>query len=311
MSDYEHTSKNRDVERRENVSARSEFFVGKVKWFGGMNHTTGKDNDYGFISFEGVELYVSRRSVICHPELLKTDSLVIFRRSKDKSGREYAYSVHSLLEIEDGKLRNMIARSHNKTYDLILNIAIIRDRIAPLEDLVISALESQPIANLDSLTIRAFWKSFKPRSPYDPLFRVAPVQIKREVCKKHYAFIRRAFIDFLRRDNGPRTSLRAADVYQNLTSEDRKIAAIWAEDGHDATRAKMLSARAAEKAVSELHRLAGASVEDVSITQLYKTSRDWKTHDLCIDRTSPIDVKNARTPINSRRFYVEHTIPQF
>lgn len=73
----------------------------------------------------------------------------------------------------------------------------------------------------------------------------------------------------------------------------------------------MLSARAAEKAVKRMYEGIGAEVSDVSISQLEGRAGDWITHDLTVNRDRLIDVKNARRPLNSKKFYVEHTIPKF
>jgi len=75
--------------------------------------------------------------------------------------------------------------------------------------------------------------------------------------------------------------------------------------------AKMLSARAAEKAAKKFYEGTGSCVEDVSIRQLDGGSGDWTTHDLLVDSSVAVDVKNARRPVNGKQFYVEHTVPRF
>lgn len=50
---------------------------------------------------------------------------------------------------------------------------------------------------------------------------------------------------------------------------------------------------------------------DRCITQLDQEGGDWLTHDLSVDRKISVDVKNARRPVNSKQFYVEHTVPRF
>ena len=95
------------------------------------------------------------------------------------------------------------------------------------------------------------------------------------------------------------------------------IAEEWAGNANyeasiaEAVMAKMLSARGAEKAAKWFYEGIGASVEDISIRQLDGQGKDWTTHDLLLDSTVPVDVKNARLPVNGANFYVEHTIPRF
>jgi hypothetical protein len=135
--------------------------------------------------------------------------------------------------------------------------------------------------------------------------------VKSKVCKRHYSALRHALLNLLDKDKQPPTSITAEELYDGLTDNDRKIAALWADSDNDTIVAKMLSARAAEKAVAGLYRQAGAIVVDVAITQLDRAGSDWITHDLSVDRKFSIDVKNARRPINSKNFYVEHTVPRF
>jgi hypothetical protein len=97
-----------------------------------------------------------------------------------------------------------------------------------------------------------------------------------------------------------------------LDERDNLLAKEWAgESGYDGVMAKMLSARAAEKAAKRFYEGVGANVDDVSIRQLELRSGDWTTHDLLVNSAVPVDVKNARRPVSGAKFYVEHTIPRF
>ena len=51
---------------------KSEYYVGKVKWFGGFNQNTGEDNDYGFISSdEDDDLFVHKKAIKMRMNLMR------------------------------------------------------------------------------------------------------------------------------------------------------------------------------------------------------------------------------------------------
>lgn len=101
------------------------------------------------------------------------------------------------------------------------------------------------------------------------------------------------------------------------TESDIQLASLWAGDAvstaeaHEdfsSDSAKMLSARLAEKAASEVYSRLGYTVDDIAIQQL--EFRDggpatWKSHDLEIDG-QPIDVKNSRR--TSKHHYARHVV---
>ncbi len=74
--------------------------------------------------------------------------------------------------------------------------------------------------------------------------------------------------------------------------------------------ARLLSARAAERAAAQYYRSLGEQVTDVSATQLVKSDQQWKDFDLLVG-ARPIDVKNARKSFSSPDTYVEHCVPKF
>ena len=106
-------------------------------------------------------------------------------------------------------------------------------------------------------------------------------------------------------------------LLKKLDDQDRRLAQLWmkaeppksdAKGGY--VEAKMLSARMAEKAAASFLRQLRFTVDDVSAQQLSQ-GKDWKTHDLLVQGKIPVDVKNARSPINGGDSYVEYTVPRF
>ena len=109
----------------------------------------------------------------------------------------------------------------------------------------------------------------------------------------------------------------AIDKYPILDKQDRELAHSWtkSEKTDDFTKARMLSARMAEKIAADSYRNLGFNVEDISLTQISteknECSNDWKLYDLLLDNRICIDVKNARTSLNSNVNYVEHCVSRF
>lgn len=76
------------------------------------------------------------------------------------------------------------------------------------------------------------------------------------------------------------------------------------------TAAQMMSARGAEKLVIRYYQKIGYQVEDISIHQVTNQSREWIQGDIRINGNTLLDVKNARTDVNSR-VYSEFCVPNF
>lgn len=288
-----------------------EILLGEVKWFGGFNNSTGRENHYGFIEAGGVDLFVHRSAVLSPPDTMVAGAKVLFHRLEDRSGKPAAAAVRVLTGMSDGELVVLLKETPNPSPDLVLTIALMRMELTPFHNEVFRALIALGATKSNSSLLGRFWNNFTPSGPSDRLYALAPDSVKSQVCKKHYSALRHALLSLQGPVNGPPTSISAQELYEDLDDDDRKIAAMWAGSSNDAVIAQMLSARAAEKAVARLYRQAGAVVDDVAITQLDQAGSDWITHDLNVDGTIPIDVKNARRPINSRHFYVEHTVPRF
>ena len=62
------------------------YQVGRVKWFGGTNSHTGKDNDYGFIeSTDGEDLYINIKNVVGSSDLREYDIVIFEINNKGNS----------------------------------------------------------------------------------------------------------------------------------------------------------------------------------------------------------------------------------
>ena len=104
----------------------------------------------------------------------------------------------------------------------------------------------------------------------------------------------------------------ASVVRGELDADDWKLAELWCSSSKSSSElARMLSARAAEKVASWFYDHLGFHTTDVAIHQLSGKSVAWKTHDLLLNGSKPVDVKNCRLPVNNRAFYVGHSVPRF
>jgi cold shock CspA family protein len=158
------------------------------------------------------------------------------------------------------------------------------------------------------------WKNVEGVLKYQSsLYNRAPPAVQRKVIYRHF----NRFFDAVKGATDiPHFTWEwtTAGVLEDLNDADKQLAACWANlDGPgnaDHTLARMLSARAAEKVALNFYRQFSLPVEDISCTQLQGSSEEWKLYDLMAGQR-PIDVKNARVPVNNRQTYVEHCIPRF
>jgi len=115
-----------------------------------------------------------------------------------------------------------------------------------------------------------------------------------------------------------------------FNEEDLKLSIEWAQDKQlqkdaknfsrialviekyekDPELSRVMSARAAEKAVKSFYEKCNFTVEDVSIRQIGTENVDWKLYDLNVNNY-PVDVKNSRRALASSDRYVEHCVPNF
>lgn len=89
-----------------------------------------------------------------------------------------------------------------------------------------------------------------------------------------------------------------------------RIALVIEKYEKDPELGRVMSARAAEKAVKSFYEKCNFTVEDVSIRQIGTENVDWKLYDLNVNNY-PVDVKNSRRALASRDRYVEHCVPKF
>ena len=161
--------------------------------------------------------------------------------------------------------------------------------------------------------IDEFWERHWGSIPRDSqLFALAPLRIRRRILYEHFREYFLHLNRLFRHNSNKSGDWSAAVVYGELDDDDERLAELWCsgtDSGHDLSR--MLSARAAEKVAAWFYVHLGFETVDIAKHQLSGKSAAWKTHDILLNGSEPVDVKNARLPVNSRAFYVEHTVPRF
>ena len=157
------------------------------------------------------------------------------------------------------------------------------------------------------------WLDAVARSPHrDRLEREIPDGIAREMLRRAHAQYLKHLEQVTPYPLPCFVSFEAQQMCHQLSDDDRRLADLWAgREASEFERAKMLSARMAELATKRYYEGLGHAVADVAISQVRGASSAWKTHDLLLDGEQAVDVKNARTTINSKGGYSEHALPRF
>lgn len=202
-----------------------------------------------------------------------------------------------LLHTEAAFLRKYV--SHERRWGIVvegIQLGIDEDQLTKLISEVPSDEESQ------------FW-SLRPRSTeldriLRPL-RPAHIQLIEDFPE----------ISEIGQPSFPKIYITVKHFLKNLDENDRKLAQTWMDSepsstNQDFVEAKMLSARMAEKVAASFLRQLKFRVKDISAEQL-SDGQDWRTYDLLVDNKIPVDVKNARPPVNSQNAYVDYAVPRF
>lgn len=292
------------------------YGIGEIKWFGGINNATGRQNNFGFIATRGGDLYFHRSSSLSPPEFLTEGAKVAFVAIEDEKGK-IAKSVQVIAKMDDGALAALINGATSFRPDEVMTAVSFMKSIGAVQDEAFRALTALDSEQPSPPSVGNFWEKFEPAGSSDRFLAIAPQAVKIKYYKKHFAAFRASLDNLFSSVTSATTKLQAVKAYGELDGRDMSIAKEWAGNTNyeapiaEAVMAKMLSARGAEKAAKWFYEGIGACVEDISIRQLDGQEKDWTTHDLLLDSTVPVDVKNARLPVNGANFYVEHTIPRF
>ncbi len=281
--------------------------IGRVRWYGGYDSKRCRDNKFGFLdSVECGSVFVHESGLICGPSDMRDGRWVTFRVVDGEKG---ASAVDVDLAEHESNL-STISRLL-KISEIPISIRLQVCFHIPLEvghPLILPMQKTiEEYDYSSSKFIRDFPISWNELDRNSPLYEILPEQIRRNWFNRIYPGIEQA-INVL--SNSVDCISRNTDIYISMSSKDRQLAISWSNNESDYEKAKMLSARSAELITAEFFSKIGRVVSDIAIHQLTGESDQWKYYDLLIDSSCPLDVKNARTTINSSTF-VEYTIKRF
>jgi len=92
-----------------------QYGTGVIKWLGGFNKKTGKENDFGFIETKTGEVFFHKSNVLSPWEQLSASMLVMFRCVKSRGGKMAASEVGVLEGFPDEAMLNFLPAAENAT----------------------------------------------------------------------------------------------------------------------------------------------------------------------------------------------------
>ena len=143
----------------------------------------------------------------------------------------------------------------------------------------------------------------------------APENVKIELIKERYQDFFALILQF--ENSGYFYSKELTTSVEKLyqfNALDLNLVNAWCPQKYGSTNdfelARMMSARGAEKLAFSFYKSLGYSVEDTAIHQITQESNIWIKGDIRLNSNLLIDVKNARTTVNSNT-YSEFCVPAF
>ena len=260
-------------EQRSSRVAEKLTGIGEIKWFGGVNGKTGKENDFGFIATRDGDLFFHRSDSLSPPEALAEGEEVAFITVEGKKGKT-AKLVQLLSSMDDIALAAFINNLPALSPDDVMTAVSYMGTIGAVQDAVFRALTALASEQSMPPSVTRFWNNYEFTSPNDQLISIAPSAAKAKYYKKQYSALRKSLGSLFSSVSAATTTLRAVNAYGELNDRDALIAKEWVGTNNyeasvaTAILAKMLSARAAEKATKWFYESVGATVEDISIRQL-------------------------------------------
>ena len=147
------------------------------------------------------------------------------------------------------------------------------------------------------------------------LWDIAPLEYKQKVIREKYTEFF-ALVEEFKNSGYPYSqciSKNYKELY-NFDKNDQELAKKWGNNtNNEFVKAKMLSARGAEKLVQYFYQNLEADVDDIAAHQIGSKSELWRQADISVNEGNSqklIDVKNARQNVNSS-IYSEFCIPKF
>jgi hypothetical protein len=220
------------------------------------------------------------------------------------------YKEASNIIVTESKLRSLLMKYSQSSY-----VSLLKTYLEQVDSELKRELLSEIFKNLKNATNTErtiYWREiayFRENVEYKKyLWDVATIEIKKELTISRFESFLRITDEFNESKYAYESSIFGnwRQLYQfdeidnhlinNWTGENTNLAV------ENQIKAKMISARGAEKLVIQFYQELGYSVEDTSSHQITSVSQAWITGDIRLDSDRLLDVKNARRSTNTTSY---------
>lgn len=326
------------------------YDIGIVKQFGEKDFITERKKTFGFIqTISFVDLYFHKKDI--HPkniEEIKKDDIIIFQYGENSKGkvaknvivlkdnqRSFNSVVHFINKYDSNKSAFFKTPQFSKLLRIFLSEKYFSDMEEKLFLKLLSFCKEQnviPILDAYVTSKNCFsdklmmyllqiinnenYEVFLNTHNQVKFMRNQAIYVKVDSFPKHIKLKYDHFIEIINQYQNYKhvnVSFEPNEIYSQLKPIDYALAKQWMQPSNNYLfeYAKMISARGAELAAIKFYTLFDYKVIDTAITQINKTSNDWKLFDLHVNDIKYIDVKNSRGVLNEQLSYSEHCIPKF
>jgi cold shock CspA family protein len=325
------------------------YDIGIVKQFGESDFKTERKKHYGFIQGRTfTDLYFHKKDIDPkNTEQIKKDDIVIFQYGENFKGKiaknvitlkDNQKSFNSVVDFinkygtsnadffKTPQFLNLLRTLLSEKYfsDLEENLffkllSFSHQNIIPILDTYVTSknsLSDKVVENLLQKIDNRNYEIFLNTRNKEKFMSNQAICTKVENLPKHINLKFSHFIEIINQYQNykhVKVSFEPNEIYSQLKPIDYSLAKQWMQPSNNYLfeYAKMISARGAELAAIKFYTLFDYKVIDTAITQINKTSNDWKLFDLHVNDIKYIDVKNSRGVLNEQLSYSEHCIPKF
>ncbi|MBE9239666.1 hypothetical protein [Synechocystis salina] len=273
-------------------------------------------SDESSVIFELLQFYLSNVETQDAIKFI-VDKIAILEQSKIKEFLDKSFKYNKKVFLESQILHSYLREYNFSQYLKIIkqilelnNQSLHQSTIRDLIEFLSNCSESE-----QALIWRTISYLENSLEYHGYLWDIAPLEYKQKVIRKKYAEFF-ALVEEFKNSSYPYSqyiSKNYKELY-NFDNNDQELAKKWGNSTNsDFMKAKMLSARGAEKLVQYFYQNLGSNVEDIAAHQIDSKSELWRQADIFIDDGNSqilIDVKNARQNVNSS-VYSEFCIPKF
>lgn len=223
------------------------------------------------------------------------------------------YKEASNIIVTESKLRSMLMKHSRLSYISLLKTYL--EQVSPeLKKELLSEIFKN-LENANNTERTTYWREIVylgENIEYKKwLWNIAPTEVKKELAISKFKSFLRITDEFNESKYAYESSIFGnwRQLYQ-FNEIDNNLINSWAKENTTSrvenqisyVRARMISARGAEKLVIQFYKDLGYSVEDTSSHQITSASQAWITGDIRLDSDRLLDVKNARRSLSTKSY---------